>query len=216
MSTLNKCRALDIKSLFFPILFPLFKLSLMMSESWNKRVGSSLSYIGPVWMMKVYMEEYVIGLVMRSLGYQNTLILVSLPPSRYLYTLWKWIEEWIKDWKVYCCDKHLFWRNRTCILDLIRNITCILDRFCIFDHVDVCVLMDSSSGNMCSETFILYAKWRKEIYGRRGFLDLLEFCGWDWCWLCFGYSKNCTSYEHGKDLYFCGQFIFQVVYSSSE
>ena len=165
MSTLNKCRALDIKSLFFPILFPLFKLSLMMSESWNKRVGSSLSYIGPVWMMKVYMEEYVIGLVMRSLGYQNTLILVSLPPSRYLYTLWKWIEECIEDWG-----------NTTWFLDMIRNRTWFLDLFCILEYVDVCLVHidvcgceDSSSGNLCSETVMIYDKRSRILYWWRGF-----------------------------------------------
>lgn len=163
---MNKFRAFDTKSLFAPILFPWFKLSLMMSQIWNKRVGSSFYYIGLVGMIEVYMEEYIVVLLLlRSLGYRLSLSLGSLPPSIYRYFWWKWIEECIEDWG-----------NTTWFLDMIRNRTWFLDLFCILEYVDVCLVHidvcgceDSSSGNLCSETVMIYDKRSRILYWWRGF-----------------------------------------------
>ncbi|KAF3488996.1 hypothetical protein F2Q69_00052626 [Brassica cretica] len=78
---------------------------------------------------------------------------------------------------------------------MIRNRTWFLDLFCILEYVDVCLVHidvcgceDSSSGNLCSETVMIYDKRSRILYWWRGFLVLLEYCGWGWGWLNLGLS----------------------------
>lgn len=55
-------------------------------------------------------------------------------------------------------------------------------------HIDACVCEDSSSGNICSETVMIYDKRSRKLYWWGGFLVLSEYCGWDWGWLNLGFS----------------------------
>ena len=98
---MNKCWAFDIKSLFFHILFSWFKLPLIKSGSWNKGVGSHIDFLGLFFSIMVYLEVWVIALVMRSLGYRSVLALVSRCSYSYLHGLWRWLMKWMKDWNVY-------------------------------------------------------------------------------------------------------------------
>ena len=67
---MNKCMAFDRKFLFSFSWFPCFKLSLMRSEYWNKRVGSHCYFIGLVGMFEALKGEYIAGLLLRVLGYR--------------------------------------------------------------------------------------------------------------------------------------------------
>ncbi|WZZ44574.1 hypothetical protein YC2023_040833 [Brassica napus] len=76
-------------------------LPLIKSGSWNKGVGSRIDFLGLCLSIMVYLEVWVIALVMRSLGYRSVLALVSRCSYSYLHGLWRWLMKWMKDWNVY-------------------------------------------------------------------------------------------------------------------
>lgn len=177
---MNKCRAFDIKSLVFHILFSWFKLPLIKSGSWNKGVGSRFNFLSLCWSIRFHLEVCIFALVMRLIGYRSILELVYRCPYSCSNGLWKWLTKWMMVWNGY-------WSSP--VISLLDAITGM------GSEVVACDLV--------SKSYNLYAKLRKERSWKSGltvwfsnwkmYTIWLGFHAGDRCWRCCGRYEQAGS-----------------------
>ena len=163
---MNKCWTCDQKSHLFYAQSLWFKLPLIMSGCWNKRVGSSYIY----GVMVVFSNACVVitAWVMSLLG------ICSLGLG--MYDVWVWLIVWLGRWNGSWCD---------CEGVRIGNFVIYFkeDVFGVYSYVETYICF-GNEGLRCWKSYTLYTKNEYGICWRSGFVVLLQF------WLYFGFSEQ--------------------------
>lgn len=210
LSFMNKCWAFDIKPLSFSAQFFWFKLPLIMSGCWNKRVGSSYhngvmsSFSNSRMLLIVFLVNSDFLVIMRLVG-----------SRRRVYKVWNWLEDWIGKWDCYW----LVWQSVRMMRSGYKSRTCGLviylkeATFGLYCYVVVNVLDDVVVGLMCQNSHKLNGTNGYEICWRTCHADSLALGGMDRFGLFLGFSEqlgNLNRFVLVEILVIGGGFYFRL------